>query len=324
MRQVKDNGHICHINGDLNEYSIGWNTVPFKDCKINKNHFKKKIWNNYTWMNKDFVLNFAIIDMGYASLVQVDFYDLNSCQNINRIYRYPLSKYIILDERINSYAHFKGRKKFINVLRSSNHLNIDLKWKEIDITSIIYLDYESLNMVIPLGYDYFHYTSKHMNLKTEGILTIGKVKYDLRDCKCFIDYGRGVWKRQTNWNWITSGFIDENNINISINLASKYTDNIGINENCIKIDDKIYKLKDDIKFYNINNEGLINIKSLKSDEVNLEFKPSINYTKANNMLFLKSKFNQIVGILNGYIKYRDKYIQINNAIGWCENHFAKC
>lgn len=323
MDQVKDSRAICNNKGFVNGYAVGWNNIPFKDCTINTSFFKKKSWNHYMWMNNEFIFNFAIVDVGYAAIIYSDFYEINGKKRVNKICRYLFNKSIMIDDKINSYAYYKGKHKFINVLRNSNNLNIDFKWDNIDITSSIYLDYESLNVLIPWDYNYFHYTSKHMNLKTYGILRIGSNMYDLNKSTCFIDYGRGIWKRTCEWDWLISGFVDDNNDYISVNLGAKYTDGTGLNENSIKINDRIYKLKSDVKFYYNKENQVINIKSLKSDEVNLEFKPILNHTKVNNIIIFKSKLKQIIGYINGHIKHKNKKVDFKNTIGWCENHFAK-
>ncbi|WP_250675645.1 DUF2804 family protein [Paraclostridium ghonii] len=323
MRRVRDSKSICDNNGFLNDYAIGWNDVPFKDCSINQCFLKKKIWNHYIWISEEFVFNFLISDLGHCSIIHADFYNLKDDIRISKIYRHPLIKYIVIDDNINSYAHYKGKRKFINILRSSNYLNLDLKLDDFDITSTIYLDYESLNVLIPWDFEHFHYTSKHMNLITKGILRIGEMEYDLSNSKCFIDYGRGVLKRKCEWDWLTSGFTNEKHEHVSINLGAKYTDYTGVNENALKIDDKIYKFDSDIYFKYNNNDCTIDVKSMKGDEVNLKFKPIIRDFKPDNIKIFKFKLKQMVGYINGYVMCKDKKVIFNNEIGWCESHFAK-
>ena len=125
------------------------------------------------------------------------------------------------------------------------------------------------------------------------------------------------------WYWLTSGFIDEKGKSIGLNLGAKYTDGTGVNENGIKIDDTVYKLDDDVAFnYDKENNKWI-IKSVKSDEVDLEFTPIIYNNKVNNIIIFKSKSKQFVGYLNGVVMLKGKEIKFNNTIGWCEDHFAK-
>ncbi|MDM8127918.1 DUF2804 family protein, partial [Paraclostridium benzoelyticum] len=186
----------------------------------------------------------------------------------------------------------------------------------------IYLDYESLNILIPWDIEHFHYTSKHMNLITKGILRIGNQKYDLSDSRCFIDYGRGVLKRQCDREWLTSYFTNEKHEHISINLGSKYTDYTGVNENALKIDAKIYKFDSDVNF-NYNEDEIIYIKSTRHGEVNLTFKPIISDIKPDSIKVFKYNLKQMVGYLSGYVMYKDRKINFNDEIGWCENHFAK-
>ncbi len=323
MKEVKDNRFICTNDGLLNAYSVGWSKIPFKDCTIKNRFFRKKIWNHYMWIGKDFVFVFAVVNLDYAAVVFTDFYDLNSKRKINKCVRHGLSKNIMMDDKINSYAHYKDKHRFINVLRVNNYLNVEFKWDEIDITSTINLGYESINALIPWTYKYFHYTSKHTNLETKGELTVDNKKYNLDDSLVFIDYGRGVWQRKKEWYWLTSGFIDEKGKSIGLNLGAKYTDGTGVNENGIKIDDTVYKLDDDVEFnYDKENNKWI-IKSVKSDEVDLEFIPIVYNNKVNNIIIFKSKSKQFVGYLNGVVMLKGKEIKFNNTIGWCEDHFAK-
>ena len=196
MKEVKDNRFICTNDGLLNEYSVGWSKIPFKDCTIKNRFFRKKVWNHYMWIGKDFVFVFAVVNLDYAAVVFTDFYDLNSKRKINKCVRHGLSKNIMMDDKINSYAHYKDKHRFINVLRVNNYLNVEFKWDEIDITSTINLGYESINVLIPWTYKHFHYTSKHTNLETKGELTVDNKKYNLDDSLVFIDYGRGVWQRK--------------------------------------------------------------------------------------------------------------------------------
>ncbi|MCG4723097.1 DUF2804 family protein, partial [Alistipes putredinis] len=70
-------------------------------------------------------------------------------------------------------------------------------------------------------------------------------------------------------------------------------------ENALKIDDKIYKFDSDVDF-NYNNDGTIDIKSTRDDEINLKFKPIISDIKPNNIKVFKYKLKQIVGHLSGY------------------------
>lgn len=323
MKEVKDNRFICTNEGLLNEYSIGWSKIPFKNCTIKNRFFRKKIWNQYLWIGKDFAFDFTIVNLDYVTAVFTDFYDLKTKQKINKCILYNLSKSIIIDDKINSYVHYKDKHRFINVLRVNNYLNVEFKWDEIDVTASINLDYESINALIPWTYKHFHYTSKHTNLRTKGTLTIDNKKYNLDNSLVFIDYGRGVWQRKKEWNWLTSGFTDEDGKDIGINLGAKYTDATGVNENGIKIDDTVYKIYDDVEFIYNKEVNIWNIKSKKTDEVNLEFSPILYNNKINNMIVFKSSLKQYTGYLNGVVKLRGKEIKFNNTIGWCEDNFAK-
>ena len=179
MKEVLDNKSICTKDGILSDYSIGWSKIPFKDCSIKNKIFMKKIWNRYIWIENNFIFSFFIISLDYSSILIVDFYDMKTKSTINKHMRCKLSKNIIIDDRINSYAYYEDKYRFINVLRINNYLHIEFMWNGIDITSIINLDYESINAVIPWTYNHFHYTSKHISLENEGNFSINNNEYKL-------------------------------------------------------------------------------------------------------------------------------------------------
>ena len=323
MKEVVDNKSICTKDGILSDYSIGWSKIPFKDCSIKNKFFMKKIWNRYIWIENNFIFSFFIISLDYSSILIVDFYDMKTKSTINKHMRCKLSKNIIIDDRINSYAYYEDKYRFINVLRINNYLHIEFMWNGIDITSTINLDYESINAVIPWTYNHFHYTSKHISLESEGNFAINNNGYNLENSLAFIDYGRGIWQHKKSWNWLISGFKSEAGEIIGINLASKYTDKTGVNENGIKIDGKVYKIYDDVEFIYDKENNIYNIKSKSTDEVNIEFIPILYNDKTNRLLCFRLNQKQYIGYLNGIVTIKRKEVKFNNIIGIIEDNFVK-
>ncbi|MBO3445944.1 DUF2804 domain-containing protein [Clostridium sp. CCUG 7971] len=321
MEELKGKNYICSKEGTINHESIGWSRNVFKNCDIETGFFRKKIWNHYMWMNEKFICTFALVKLDYVGVIYVDFYDIRKNNEIHKCIYIPLCNGIIIHNNIGSYAHFQNKQMYANIIRVSNSLNIILKWDEIDIDASIEIEDESLNVLVPWSDKLFHYTSKQFPLKSSGYIQIGEEQCYIDEAMMFIDYGRGIWEREKSWYWLTCGF-EKDNKRIGLNLGAKWTDNTGVNENCIKINNKILKINSDVEFNKIdeNNWG---IKSINSDEVDLVFDMINLNEKISSKYIVKSDMKQRIGILNGIVKLNNEEIEFENNICWFEDHYAK-
>lgn len=324
MKELKKKNSICSKDGKVNQECIGWGKKVFSNCSIDRGYFRKKIWNHYMWMNKDFVCALAIVKLDYAGLIFIDFYDLKENKKIHKSITIPLCNGIILHNSIGSYAHFQNKEMYLNIIRINDKLHAMVKWGEVDIDANIFLEKESLNVLVPWSEKKFHYTSKQFPLKSSGYINVGDEdyeKFELNDSISFIDYGRGIWEREKYWYWLTCGFENEDN-KVGLNLGAKWTDNTGVNENGIKIDGMLYKLYCDVDFEKID-ENNWSIKSTNCEDIDLIFNISTVNDKVNNKLIIKSSLKQHIGYLSGIVKADDKEIEFKEVLCWLEDHYAK-
>lgn len=324
MKELKKKNSICSKDGKVNQECIGWGKKVFSNCNIDRGYLRKKIWNHYMWMNKDFVCALAIVKLDYAGLIFIDFYDLKENKKIHKSITIPLCSGIILNNSIGSYAHFQNKEMYLNIIRTNDKLHVMIKWNEIDIDANIFLEKESLNVLVAWSEKKFHYTSKQFPLKSSGYINVGDEdyeKFELNDSISFIDYGRGIWEREKYWYWLTCGFENEDN-KVGLNLGAKWTDNTGVNENGIKIDGTLYKLYCDVDFEKID-ENNWSIKSINCEDIDLIFNISTVNDKVNNKLIIKSSLKQHIGYLSGTVKADDKEIEFKEVLCWLEDHYAK-
>ncbi|MGL5330446.1 MAG: DUF2804 domain-containing protein [Peptostreptococcaceae bacterium] len=325
MKELKDKNFICTKDGKINENSIGWCKKVFSNCDIEKSYFRKKIWNHYMCMNKNFICAFAIVKLDYAGLIFIDFYDLKKNKEIHKSITIPFCTGMIIHNAIGSYAHFQNKDMYMNIIRKKNRLYFMVKWDEIDIDASFSLQKESLNVLIPWSDKRFHYTSKQFPLKVQGYIRIeNDEKFSLNNkTSGFIDYGRGIWEREKSWYWLTCSFKNKEEM-IGLNLGAKWTDNTGVNENAIKINKILYKIYSDVVFEKISRDKW-NIKSKDNEHelVDLIFKIDKVYDKINNKIIVKSSLKQHIGKLSGVVKVNDKEVNFDKVICWFEDHYAK-
>ncbi|RDY25886.1 DUF2804 domain-containing protein [Romboutsia weinsteinii] len=321
MKEIYGRNFVCTKSGKLKKDSVGWSRNTFENCDIKSGFFRKKFWNHYMFMHEDFICVFAIINLDYAGQVFIDFYDLKNNTEEHRSINVAISQGITIHSKVGSYAHFQNNEIYINVIRVHDSLNTIVKWDNITIEGTIMLDKESMNVLVPWDDKHYHYTSKQLPLKCTGKINVSKEVFDLDESIAFIDYGRGIWERKKAWNWITCGFVYDN-MNIGLNLGAGWTDNTGLNENFIKINEKVFKLNSDVIFKEINPKTW-SIKSVDTDEVDLIFTLDKITHKNNNVIIIKSTLKQHVGRLNGTIITEGKIIKLENVLSYFEDHYAK-
>ena len=325
MKELKDKNFICSKDGTINEESIGWSKKIFSNCDIDTGYFRKKIWNHYMFMNKDYVCAFAIVKLDYAGLIFIDFYDLKGAKQIHKNITVPLCNGMIIHNSVGSYAHYQNKEMYFNIIRVNDRLNVMIKWDEIDIDGKFILQKESLNVLIPWSDKKFHYTSKQLPLKCRGYIKIGNEegkKFDLKNSIGFIDYGRGIWQREKSWYWLTCGFKEKKKV--GLNLGGKWTDNTGVNENAIKVNNILHKIHSDVKFEKISdNTWSIKNEEVEGEYIKLKFEVSLLNSKINNKIIIKSKLKQHIGKLNGVVKINDEEIEFKDVLCWFEDHYAK-
>lgn len=321
MKELKGKNYICSKEGEINNDSIGWSRNVFENCDIKTGFFRKKIWNHYMWMNERFICTFAIVKLDYVGVIYLDFYNMIKNSEIHKCIYIPLCNGMIINNRVGSYAHFQNKKMYTNVIRVNNNLNAILKWDEVDIDVSIELEDESLNVLVPWSDKLFHYTSKQFPLKSSGYIQIGEEQCYIDEAMVFIDYGRGIWEREKSWYWLTCGF-EKNDKRVGLNLGSKWTDNTGVNENGIKINDTVVKINSDVEFLKIDADNW-SIKSVNSDEVDLVFNTVNLSEKVSNKYIVKSDMKQRIGRLSGIVKVNNEDIKFESTISWFEEHYAK-
>jgi hypothetical protein len=174
----------------------------------------------------------------------------------------------------------------------------------------------------------FQYTSKQFCLKAKGEVSIGGTKHSFSKEQAFatLDFGRGVWKYSTFWNWCSFSTRNAHGNIVGLNAGGGWTDGTGMNENGLLINGKLSKILQDIIFdYDSTNfMKPWHIYTKSSDMVDIVLKPFFERKAKTNMLIVSSQFHQMFGTISGTLKddSNHKY-EINDAIGWVEEHNAK-
>jgi hypothetical protein len=188
-------------------------------------------------------------------------------------------------------------------------------------------DLETLNVVIPWGADRFHFTSKQNCLPAGGTVRLGEESFEFVPGTAFacLDYGRGVWRYSTSWNWGSlSG--RQGGRTIGLNLGGTWTDGTGLNENAVLIDGRISKVAADVRFVYDRSDFMKpwEMKTEPPGQIDLRFEPFFERVATTNLLLLRSSVHQTFGRYSGTVVPDDGGpVEIEGLLGWVEQHEAR-
>ncbi len=130
-------------------------------------------------------------------------------------------------------------------------------------------------------------------------------------------------RRETFWLWASLSHQTKDGIKVGFNLAA------GVNEtshteNGLWINDELIKL--DRTNFTFNRKNRMDLWQVSSSDahIDLTFEPMGERKEKINAGLIASNFTQLFGRFNGTVKDKNgKEIKIENAMGFCEDHFAK-
>lgn len=339
-KEISKETNLCTPEGKLNPEVSGYSRFPLQFCNLTGNTFRKKRWNYWCFTNDDYLFSVTLADLDYAGTGFIYLFDLKTLQFIEKTELIPLGKGCILGEKVNDRVFFQNEKMKISIeyvnFESSYEINFSIFCKSFhsnkdlraELKAIQPISHESLNVVIPWSDKHFQFTSKQHAITSSGKIQIGEKEIELspNDTSATLDFGRGVWRYSSTWNWASaSGKINKNKI--GLNFGAKWTDNTGYTENGIFYNGKLYKLSEQILFsYDKSDyKKPWTHKTVDSDRVNLTFHPIYERVAETNFILIASKVNQVFGYFNGYIRLEinSEKIDITNLFGWSEDHYAK-
>ncbi len=322
---------LCVGLGRLNHLALGWARKPLVRCNIKGHFLRKKKWNYWAVYNKDYVFSATIANLDYVGMCFWYFIDIKNQKLYENSLSVPFGVGCKMPESPEESVNFASKNLKIQMIKKGQMTELLLEDLHSSINArfeIFHHDFESLNVVVPWDWNRFQFTSKHFSLSARGEVTLnGKnILFNESDTFATFDFGRGVWKYKTSWNWASSAARLEDGTLVGINLGGKWTDKTGVNENALLVNGKLTKLESDVVFV-YDSEDLMkpwSIYSTSSDEVHLEFTPVFVRNSKINLLFFSSKVHQLFGFFKGFVRDENrKVFVLTDSFGWAEQHEAR-
>jgi len=289
---------------------------------------KKMRFNQFQFMSltgHDFVLGVAIVNLKWVSNCFVYLYQPSTKTFKEFSWLQPFAHNTLTSTQPNHGTwSFKKGKNIIEMVADEHerHLSIHIA-NELNVNVTMDNQQKGLNVCCRAGYNGWVFTHKNTALTCQGYLKWQGHDIDVSQLKASVDWSCGHMRRETFWNWASMSHETQNGDIIGFNLAAgvnetSYTENmLWVNQQPIKLEraEFVFQRRDRMKPWLIkSSDGLID----------LTFTPEGERKEKINVGFIASNFTQVFGCFNGTIKTpKGEVHKIEQALGFCEDHFAK-
>jgi hypothetical protein len=332
-REITTPVDLCDSSGNLNRDAIGWSREPLHRSNVRGHLLRKKRWNYWAVTSDRYLFSATVADIDYMGLAFVYFLDFETHRFIEKTVSVPFAR-LPMPEAVYEDVRFRHKRLRVTLKDDGANARITAKAHsfagqpmraEIDVGRPA--GHEMLNVVIPWSQNRFQFTSKQNTLPASGFVEIGGERYEFEKGKSWavLDYGRGVWRYETFWNWGAASGV-QNGHTVGLNLGGGWTDGTGMTENGACIDGRLHKIHDDLAF-NYDSSDFMRpwtVQTRASGLVNLKFEPFFERVAKTDLLILKSEVHQVFGRYKGSIAAADgtRY-EISDLLGWVEQHNAR-
>jgi hypothetical protein len=340
--EITESGPLLRPDGRLAQ--VGWAPQPLLDCNLEEAHFyalrplqrlRIKRWDYYAVFSPRSFFSATIADLGYAGNLFVYVLDFATGDLHEEGLVVPFGKGVELPHNSTTGdSRFEDHrlKLLFSLQPDCRHLSVS--WPsfqngrgiqaEIDLFSPP--EYESMNIVIPIGAKRFYYNRKINCLPASGVIRYGNETetLDAGTCLGSLDWGRGVWEYQSYWNWASaSGFLPDGRT-IGLNLGRGFGDLSKAGENAVILNNRIHKLEQ-VKFDYVSGDYMQPWKFTDSaGRLDLLFTPFKDRLAKTNLGVITSHVHQMFGRYNGTVTSDEgEQIQIADLIGFAEEHHAR-
>lgn len=332
-KEITEPVNLCTPDGKLNKESIGWARRPIITSNLSKNFMRKKKWNYWCVFGEKALFSATISHIDYAAVCFIYFLEYETKDFYEKTFIIPFGNKCHMPEGVQETVQIMHKDTGMFFISNENEtmlkissLNFGGRQLEADIHISYPLDLDTLNVVVPWNKKEFQFTAKHHCLPAKGSFTVGDKTFTFNPKTDYavLDYGRGVWPRESRWNWgMASG--NQNNDIIGLNIGGQWTDQTGSTENAVFKNGAITKISEDLQFI-YDRENYMKPWEIKSasGDLSLTFKPFFERIAASNVLIVQSEVHQMVGHYYGKIKLDDgETLEIDGLLGCIEDHHAK-
>lgn len=327
--ELTESVNLCTPFGWLNPKAIGWSRHPLHRCNLTLPWFSKKRWNFWAITTEKHVFMLSVSNRDYIGRSFVAYGNFEDGTMVGDLVFVPFGRGLIMPETVQ--ANVSCQHPDLNILlnQTSQGVKISVEAKKVGDTSlsanfdIVYPEsHETLSVVIPWSKRLYQFTSKHNTLPATGVVRIGSkgIIFDGPQCFACHDFGRGVWPRNSIWNWAAASGLKDGRA-IGLNFGGKWTDGTGMTENGICIDGRLTKISQDLIWEYDRTDWMKpwHIKTPRTDQIDLKLTPIHEKNSAHRVGPLHTEVHQMFGYFEGTVVTDDgECIAIRDLLGWAE------
>ena len=334
---------LLDYDGTLTQ--IGWSRQPILDANLENVSFypkafqafqfiRLKRWDYYAIFSPQRFFSATIADLGYAGNIFVYTLDYDSKILHEEGIVIPLARGVTISTQTTGVCEYNGKGIHLKFLASQDSHRIFVDWPgfhdgrgiQADLNLEKSKSHESMNITIPIPGKRFYYNHKINCLPASGSLNYGGTQEVLEPNTALgqLDWGRGVWKYSSFWNWASaSGFLPDGRT-IGLNLGCGFGDTSAATENALILAGKVHKL-DQIEF-NYDPGNYMDTWKFRDNlnRINLNFTPFKERLAATRLAIIDSEVHQMFGHFTGHVTADDgEEISIHGLVGFAEEHRAR-
>lgn len=324
-RELTSRVALADWRGTLRPESVGYSRRPVHDAAIPARLGRRKRWEYWCVLSARGALQVTVADLDFLGLVELSFVDFETKEVASAPFATPAGLGIALPDRSGEPWRVvtpMGRVS-LDVRGETTTLSVRARSLRGPIEADVVIDTppseESLSVVVPWSPRTFQLTTKRVALSAHGdVRALGR-HYAIDDAHegfACLDFGRGVWPRDTTWNWGT-GALRAGGRRIGLQLGGKWTDGTGSTENGVFVDGKLDKIGSELR-WTYARDDFSRPWRVEGDEVALTFTPFLERVAKLDLRVLRTELHLCFGRWSGTAAG----VQVERALGWAEEHRA--
>jgi hypothetical protein len=343
QRELTKHTPLLGLEGNL--LQVGWARHPLLNCNLEKAAFYPKFlnklqfirvkrWDYYAIFTPNRFFSATIADLGYAGNIFVYTLDFKTGDLHEEGLVIPLGKGITLSRQTSGICHFESKDIRMTFDTTPETRKIDVDWPSFhegrgihaEISLLQEQDYESMNIVIPIGKKRFYYNHKINCLPANGFLRYGEENITLEPNNSLgqLDWGRGVWEYSSYWNWASASGFQSDGRRVGLNIGCGFGDTSEATENALILDNRVHKL--DQVIFDYDPKEYMKPWKFKDnqDRLDLDFVPFRDRVATTKLVVIDSEVHQLFGRYSGKVRADDgEIIHLDGLIGFAEEHHAR-
>lgn len=275
----------------------------------------------------NFILGAAIVNLNWVSKAFVYVYDpiTKEFEEFSWLMPFALQTQTSNQPNAGTWSFKTGNNKIeMQAVKGKRTLKMDLKGQlVVDVTLDEASEYNPLPVCCRAGYNGWVFTNKVTARDFSGQIQWHGRNIETANLLASVDWSCGFMRRETFWNWASLSHQTDDGIKVGFNLANGVNET-GDTENGLWINDQLIKLdRVYFEFDRSDREKTWKVKT-SDGKIDLTFEPEGTRKEKINAVLLASNFTQVFGRFYGHAKdINGNRIEIDGAIGFCEDHYAK-